>query len=151
MRLLASTILLKKTGLLRILARGLSEFNYESITKDFQWKVPKQFNFAEDVIDAHANNAEKMSLTAFHHLSDKTGQRKWTFQELSEESKALASAILSLGQLNKALIILPRIPEWWLLNIAAMRTNTILLPGTNQLTTHDIDRYTTCSRSDISF
>jgi medium-chain acyl-CoA synthetase len=92
-----------------------------------------------------------MSLTAFHHLSDKTGQRKWTFQELSEESKALASAILSLGQLNKALIILPRIPEWWLLNIAAMRTNTILLPGTNQLTTHDIDRYTTCSRSDISF
>ena len=44
----------------------------------------------------------------------------------------------SMGQISRALITLPRIPEWWILNIAAMRTGTVLLPGTTQLTADDI-------------
>ena len=29
-------------------------------------------------------------------------------------------------------------PEWWLLNVAALRTGTVLLPGTTLLTADDI-------------
>ena len=66
--------------------------------------------------------------------------RKWTFQELSDDSKKIASGLLTLGPINRAMIILPRIPEWWILNLAAMRINTVLLPGTTQLTANDITR-----------
>ena len=43
-----------------------------------------------------------------------------------------------MGQISRALITLPRIPEWWILNIAAMRAGIVLLPGTTQLTADDI-------------
>lgn len=119
---------------------ALLKHDYESITKNFEWRVPAKFNFAQDVIDAHAKDEIKANLTAFYHMSDSTGLRKWTFKELSQESKAVASGLLGLGAMSRAMIILPRVPEWWILNIAAMRTDTVLLPGTTQLTTSDIDR-----------
>lgn len=117
-----------------------ADMNYDSITRNFEWKVPSKFNFAQDVIDAHAQDESKANLTAFYHMSDTTGVRKWTFKEISQESKVVASGLLSLGTLRRAMLILPRIPEWWIVNIAAMRTDTVVIPGTTQLTTSDIER-----------
>ena len=39
---------------------------------------------------------------------------------------------LGLG-VKKAMCILPRVPEWWIINLATMRQNVVLLPGTTQL------------------
>ncbi len=144
MRILQSRVrleILKRFASTKSLGGG-NQFDYDKITKDFRWNIPAKFNFAQDVIDAHAKDPTKFNRIAFHHVSFKTGtEQKWTFQELSKESKAIASGLLSLGNLKRALIILPRIPEWWFLNIAAMRTKTVLLPGTTQLTANDLDRY----------
>ena len=117
-----------------------NNFDYESIYNNFKWNVPKKFNFAQDVIDKYANDLEKSNLTAFYFMSETKKTRKWTFQELSDDSKKMASGLLTLGPINRAMIILPRIPEWWILNLAAMRINTVLLPGTTQLTANDITR-----------
>ena len=117
-----------------------NNFDYESIYNNFKWNVPKKFNFAKDVIDKYANDLEKSNLTAFYYMSDAKKTRKWTFQDLSDDSKKMASGLLTLGPINRAMIILPRIPEWWILNLAAMRINTVLLPGTTQLTANDITR-----------
>ena len=37
---------------------------------------------------------KKSNLTAFHHVSNTTGTRKWTFQDLSQDSQIMASALL---------------------------------------------------------
>ena len=39
-------------------------------------------------------------------------------------------------------------PEWWLLNVAALRTGTVLLPGTTLLTAADIAARIDKSESD---
>ena len=117
-----------------------NNFDYESIYNNFKWNVPKKFNFAQDVIDRYASDHEKSNLTAFYYMSEAKKTRKWTFKELSDDSKKMASGLFTLGPINRAMIILPRIPEWWILNLAAMRINTVLLPGTTQLTANDITR-----------
>ena len=118
-----------------------NDFHYDSVYKNFKWNIPKNFNFAQDVIDKYAKDPEKCDSTAFHFMSDDKGTKIWTFKDLSQDSKIMASGLLKLGPISRAMIILPRIPEWWLLNLATMRTNTVLLPGTSQLTSSDIDRY----------
>ena len=122
--------------------------NQATLKSYFHWDIPEKFNFAQDVIDVHAKDSVKSNLTALHHMSKSTGNRKWTFQNLSNDSKNVASALLSLGKISRALIMLPRIPEWWILNIAAMRTGTILLPGTTQLTKNDIESRLFMSKAD---
>ena len=110
----------------RLFIVSRKEFIHRSASSSFQWKIPKNFNFAQDVIDFHANNPETQESTAFHHVSESKGTTKWNFQELSQDSKISASGLLSLDPIKRSLIILPRIPEWWILNIAAMRTGMIL-------------------------
>ncbi|KAI0237855.1 Acyl-coenzyme A synthetase ACSM3, mitochondrial [Lamellibrachia satsuma] len=39
---------------------------------------------------------------------------------------------------DRVVVILPRVPEWWLLNIASCRMGVVLIPGTTQLTARDI-------------
>ncbi len=122
--------------------------NKRALSSDFTWNIPAKFNFAQDIIDAHASDKSKQNLVAFHHMSSKAGSQKWTFEEMSQDSKDFASALLRIGHMQKALIILPRIPEWWILNIAAMRTGTVLLPGTTQLTSQDLQSRLAISKAD---
>ena len=123
------------------------KFNYAALN-GFKWNVPEKFNFAQDVIDRHAKDPETAKSIAFHHLSNFTGTRKWTYEEFSFDSKKYAAAISGLGKISRAIIVLPRIPEWWILNIAAMRTNTVLLPGTPQLTAKDLNKRLGVSKAD---
>ena len=44
---------------------------------------------------------KKSNLTAFHHVSNTTGTRKWTFQDLSQDSQIMASALLRFDSLDK--------------------------------------------------
>uniref|UniRef100_A0A8C0ZIQ0 medium-chain acyl-CoA ligase n=1 Tax=Cyanistes caeruleus TaxID=156563 RepID=A0A8C0ZIQ0_CYACU len=39
---------------------------------------------------------------------------------------------------DRVTAILPRVPEWWLLNVACMRAGIVFIPGTSQLTAKDI-------------
>ena len=114
----------------------------------FTLSIPEKFNFAQDIIDNHASNPIRSKSIALHHVSEIQGSRKWNFEELSNDSKKVASGLSSLGKIRKSLLILPRIPEWWILNIAAMRSKIILLPGTTQLTSDDIKNRLLISKAD---
>ncbi len=142
------TLCLCKTSILGSLARrSLStsrlagtpgnDYNYYDVVADFKWNLPKTFNFAKDVVDQHATDLPKG--LAFHHVSeDGKAETKWTFAELSLKSKEVAAAMNTLGSIKRAVTVLPKVPEWWLVNLSAMRTGTILLPGTTLLTASDI-------------
>lgn len=50
---------------------------------------------------------------------------KWSFEELGFLSRKVANVLTKVCGLQKGdriLVILPRVPEWWLVNVACMRT-----------------------------
>ncbi|XP_066496574.1 acyl-coenzyme A synthetase ACSM3, mitochondrial-like isoform X3 [Tiliqua scincoides] len=119
--------------------------DYKSIHEQYKPHVPEYFNFAKDVVDKWAEvekEGRRQPLNpALWYISDQGDEVKWSFEELALESKK-AAAVLSeecgLQKGDRVIAILPRIPEWWLLNVACMRTGTVLIPGTTQLTAKDI-------------
>lgn len=105
-----------------------SYYDYESMLMEVETKVPPNFNFARDVIDRHAKDPNIGNKLAFYYVSNDENITKWTFKDLSEESKRFASSLSSFGSINRAILILPKVPEWWILNVAALRNNTVLMP-----------------------
>lgn len=50
---------------------------------------------------------------------------RWSFEELGVLSRKLANILTEVCALqrgDRVIIILPQIPEWWLANIACLRT-----------------------------
>ncbi|KAL9978444.1 hypothetical protein ACROYT_G015958 [Oculina patagonica] len=95
-------------------------------TKDFQ--VPKYFNFA-DVIDEWAQN-EKQGTRKSNHPAlwwvDGVGNEvKWSFQDVAIKSKKTASILSRAADIkpgDHVMVILPTIPEYWLIQAACLRT-----------------------------
>ena len=112
----------------KIAASMSSCHDYESMLNEVDTNVPQNFNFARDVIDKHAENPELQNKVAFYYVSNKEQITKWSFSKLSDETKIYADALRSLGTIKRSLLILPKVPEWWILNISAIRNNTTLLP-----------------------
>ncbi|XP_031798238.1 acyl-coenzyme A synthetase ACSM3, mitochondrial isoform X10 [Sarcophilus harrisii] len=118
--------------------------DYESIKRDCKIEVPEYFNFAKDVMD-HWAKMEKIGKRpinpAFWWVNDNGEEVRWNFQELGSLSKKLANVLTESCGLKKGdrvIVILPAIPEWWLINVACLRTGTVLIPGTIQLTENDL-------------
>ncbi|KAL8175466.1 UNVERIFIED_CONTAM: Acyl-coenzyme A synthetase acsm3, mitochondrial, partial [Gekko kuhli] len=118
--------------------------DYESIQEQYKPEVPEYFNFAKDVLDKWAEMEKEgrgPSSPALWWVGDRGEEVRWSFVELVAGSKKAAHVLseqCGLQKGDRAIVILPRIPEWWLLNVACMRTGTVLIPGTTQLTARDI-------------
>ncbi|XP_061456369.1 acyl-coenzyme A synthetase ACSM5, mitochondrial-like isoform X1 [Rhineura floridana] len=117
--------------------------HYEVINRG-EKEVPEYFNFASDVLDRWTQvekDGKRPPNGAFWWVSDQREEVKWTFEELGVLSRKAANVLLdpcSLQRGNRILVVLPKIPEWWLLNVACMRTGIVIIPGTPQLTAKDI-------------
>ncbi|NXP23467.1 ACSM3 synthetase, partial [Scytalopus superciliaris] len=78
---------------------------------------------------------------AFWWVNEEREEVKWSFEELGFLSRKTANVLseaCGLQRGDRVMAVLPRVPEWWLLNVACMRTGTVLIPGTSQLTAKDI-------------
>lgn len=102
--------------------------NYESIKQDFKLEVPEYFNFAKDVLDKWTNTekaGKRPSNPAFWWVSGNGKEVRWSFEELGSLSRKFANILAeacALQRGDRVIVILPRIPEWWLANIACLRT-----------------------------
>uniref|UniRef100_UPI00398F0385 acyl-coenzyme A synthetase ACSM3, mitochondrial-like isoform X2 n=1 Tax=Pristiophorus japonicus TaxID=55135 RepID=UPI00398F0385 len=118
--------------------------DYESIKQKYKPQVPEYFNFASDVLDKWSEMEKagsRGSNPALWWLSESGQEVNWSFQDLGVYSKKVANILSEACDLqlkDRVIVLLPRIPEWWLLNVACMRTGTVLIPGSSQLTTTDI-------------
>ncbi|KAL3877087.1 hypothetical protein ACJMK2_034842 [Sinanodonta woodiana] len=123
---------------------GHCTWNYETERKTFKLTAPEYYNFARDVVDKWAKKekrGERGDNPAFWWTNESGQEIKWTFQDLSEKSKIYAKVLTGPCKLkpgDKVIVILPRIPHWWLLNLAAIRAGIILSPGTTLLRPKDI-------------
>ncbi|XP_062612284.1 acyl-coenzyme A synthetase ACSM3, mitochondrial-like [Saccostrea cucullata] len=119
--------------------------NYEEHRRKMQnFTVPQYFNFAKDVIDfwASENSPKSASSPALWWIDDEGQEMKFNFQQISNESKRLANVLTNHCGLKKGdilIVILPRIPEWWFIYIAAIRAGLIVSSGTTQLRPKDIE------------
>lgn len=110
----------------------------EDYTRNLQFIVPENFNFAYDVMDRWA--AEAPDDNAIMWVSETGEEKEITFLQLKEESNRAASYLMSLGigRGDMVMLILKRRYEFWIATIALHKIGAIAIPATHMLTTQDI-------------
>jgi acetyl-CoA synthetase/medium-chain acyl-CoA synthetase len=101
--------------------------------------VPDYFNFATDVLDRWASL--RPSAVALWHVHAPTGaQTRLTFAEISAASAKAAGFLIASGVRpgDRVLLMLPRIPQWWISMLALIRIGAVPVPATLLLTTRDV-------------
>jgi len=114
------------------------ERNYDLAKTSYSLPIPEEFNFAYDVIDRRAAEADKTALIAIG--ADGKKSSTITYSDLSYQSGQFANALKNLG-LSKgdfACVVIGRIPEWYGVLFGCMKLGVISMPGTNLLTAKDI-------------
>ncbi|XP_036597951.1 acyl-coenzyme A synthetase ACSM2A, mitochondrial-like [Trichosurus vulpecula] len=107
-------------------------------------EMPEKFNFAHDVLDhwAQMEKEGKKALTpALWWVSDEGNEVKWNYQELGDFTRQAANVLsdaCGLQRGDRVIVILPRIPEWWLAIVGCIRAGLVFIPGTPMLTAKDI-------------
>ncbi|XP_041522375.1 acyl-coenzyme A synthetase ACSM5, mitochondrial isoform X2 [Microtus oregoni] len=106
--------------------------------------VPEYFNFAHDVLDTWSR-LEKVGQRppnpAFWWVNGSGAEVKWTFEELGKQSRKAANVLEGVCGLkpgDRMMLVLPRLPDWWLISVACMRTGVVMIPGISQLTAKDL-------------
>uniref|UniRef100_A0A8C6XZG0 medium-chain acyl-CoA ligase n=1 Tax=Naja naja TaxID=35670 RepID=A0A8C6XZG0_NAJNA len=75
-------------------------------------------------------------------INGRGGEVRWSFEEMGVHSRKVANILTDQCGLRKGdriLVILSRIPEWWLVIMACIRTGIVAIPATLQLTAKDIE------------
>lgn len=112
--------------------------DYENARVNYTMNIPEHFNFAFDVLDVRAREADKAALLAV----DVCAKTKTTvsYSELSSASAKFAQALMALGlkRGDAACIVIGREPAWHKVLFGCMKAGVISMPGTNLLTARDI-------------
>jgi acetyl-CoA synthetase/medium-chain acyl-CoA synthetase len=102
-------------------------------------KAPLYFNFAADVFDSWA--AQNPNSPALWWVSATTGEdRRFSFGELAGLSRQAANFLSDAGvrRGDRVLVMLPRVPQWWIAMLALMRLGAVPVPATLLLTARDV-------------
>ncbi|KAF1356433.1 hypothetical protein BDV97DRAFT_374194 [Delphinella strobiligena] len=103
-------------------------------------KKPTSFNFATDVVDHYATNSpDRQAL--FWVSSDNIKTLSLSYSYFSTQSHRLAILLcdkLGVKPGDRLLMILPRLPVWWELATACLRTGIVMCPATTLLVESDI-------------
>jgi len=100
--------------------------------------MPENFNFGYDIIDYFADHQDK---TAYIEVNeDASVIRNHSFSDLKARSNKVANALRTLGiaRGDYAVVVLPRIPEWYEVIVGCAKAGIVSMPGTNLLTARDL-------------
>ena len=101
--------------------------------------VPEYFNFTHDVVERCA--AERPTALALWWVAEHgAAERKISFGELGVELRKAAVFLGSLGirRGDRVMVVLQRVPEWWIAMLGLIRLGAVPIPGTPLLTAKDI-------------
>lgn len=110
----------------------------EDFIKNLKIKVPENFNFGYDVVDAWA--AQEPDKKALWWTNDKGEQIQYTYADLKKYTDMTASYFQSLGigHGDMVMLILKRRYEFWYSIIALHKLGAVAIPATHLLTKKDI-------------
>lgn len=118
-------------------ASALARGGYERFHASFDWAVPDHFNFGVDVVDRFARERDGPALIA----EDAAGAiRRYMFSDIARMTDRLGAALRrrGLGKGDFVIVMLPRIPEWQIAMVAALKIGAIPIPCIEMLTDRDI-------------
>ena len=110
----------------------------ENYIRNFRIRVPADFNFAYDVVDAYA--AEEPDKKALLWTDDRGGEIQFTFADMKRETDRTASYFQSLGigRGDMVMLILKRRYEFWFSILALHKLGAVAIPATHLLTRKDV-------------
>ena len=102
--------------------------DYDKTYAEFKPDVPEFFNFAGDVLDKWAQNPNKLALW---WIDDDGNEAKRTFAQLCRRSRQLCNVLAGQGvkKGDVVIVVLPRLIEWWEINIACLRLGAVISPA----------------------
>ena len=122
-----------------IIATEPNMTDYEFAFANDRLEIPEYFNFGFDVVDKWAQDRTKMALISV----DSTGKqaRYHTFWDLKILSDKYANVLKSQGikKGDRVFVMLPRIPEWYVVMLGSFKIGAIPMPATTLLTAKDIE------------
>src|SRR5690242_18123241 len=101
--------------------------------------APLYFNFATDVVDRWAVTRPQ-SLALWHvHATTRT-EHKLTFRQISGLSRRAANffSCCGINQGDRVLLMLPRVPQWWVAMLGLIRLGAVPVPATLLLTEREV-------------
>jgi len=112
--------------------------DYEKTYREFKWEIPEYYNFGFDGIDRWAEDRTKLALISV----DDTGINavRHTFYDLARLSNQFANVLLKMGikKGERVLLMLPRIPEWYVAMIGMIKVGVIPMPTSVLVAPEDI-------------
>jgi acetyl-CoA synthetase/medium-chain acyl-CoA synthetase len=101
--------------------------------------VPAYFNFATDVVD-HWAASRPQSLALWHVHATTRAEHKLTFRQIAALSRRAANFLSSYGiaRGDRVLLMLPRVPQWWVAMLGLIRLGAVPVPATLLLTARDV-------------
>lgn len=114
------------------------KYDENGVIKDVEFFVPKDFNFAYDIVDKLAElEPEKRGLV---WCNPKGEERIFTFADLKKYSDKAANFLrgLGIGKGDKVMLILKRHYDFWIAILALHKIGAIAIPGTALLTAKDL-------------
>lgn len=112
--------------------------DYDTFKEKWNNDVPEFFNFGYDIIDNWAKKQRnKLAMIYVNQLGE---EKKYTFRDLMNLSNQAANILLKyeINRGDRVLLMLHRVPEWWIFVIALMKLGAIVCPCPTLLTPKDI-------------
>ncbi|WP_368065818.1 AMP-binding protein [Victivallis vadensis] len=108
------------------------------LTHDFPVQAPEYFNFGYDVVDAWA--VRDRNKLAMIWANQKGEEKRYTFHDLSKLSNQAANLLIKHGITSgdRVMLMLPRLPEWWIFSLALLKLGAVQCPSPTLLTPQDI-------------
>ena len=122
----------------RIIGICIILVDYDKTYEDFRIKVPEYFNFGFDVVDEWAK--KDRNKIAMIWVNQKGEEKKFTFWDMSRLSNQVANMFIKYGitKGDRVLIMLPRVPEWWIFTLALIKRGVVYCPVPTMLTPKDL-------------
>jgi acetyl-CoA synthetase/medium-chain acyl-CoA synthetase len=100
--------------------------------------VPVHFNFTTDVIERWA--ATQPDALGLWWTDDAAREEQFTFRELAILSRRAANFFQASGirRGERVLLVLQRVPQWWIAMLGLIRLGAVPVPGTPLLTPRDL-------------
>ena len=124
--------------------------DYEETFRDFRLEVPERFNFGFDVVDRWAEDRTKLALISVSSDGDQIQQH--TFWDLKVLSNRFANVLLGLGvnKGDRVLVMLPRIPQWYVVLLGLIKIGAVPMPTTTLCTPRDIEYRVTQAEANLA-
>lgn len=112
--------------------------SYEDFKENYRVEAPDNFNFGFDIVDEWARiEPDKRALL---WCNDHDEEKTFTFSDISSMSNRAVNMFAAHGikKGDVVMLILRRRWEYWICATALIKMGVILIPGTLQLSKHDI-------------